>query len=323
MVKNMEKLDFLTEEQFIQLEILEKYDRQCAITDFSILLGGAVSSSYHTSEGNSLKDRTGWWWTKTSLLDYACVVCSDGNSDGYDVGTREIGARPVLPYSAISENSMNVVRGLNGIFEVEYGEYPQYVVSEDFSRTLESAYLNRTINQTDKKYTTDSVHPHDFDTSFQAREHIEYEYNGKKYIRFVGDSNCEGCVLSDGRKIQEGGVYWVEVEPIKWMIDEKNNIVLSKKIIFAGVQFDVQEYYTGDFENTTICIFLNEIFAKDIIPSVIDKTVEQMLEEKEQLLQELKVIQEGQQKLLVRETELVARIEHIQTEIKDKGQYGK
>ena len=36
------------------------------------------------------------------------------------------------------------------------------------------------------------------------RAHTEYEYNGSKYIRFVGDSNCDGEVLSDGRTIQSG-----------------------------------------------------------------------------------------------------------------------
>ena len=100
---------------------------------------------------------------------------------------REGGARPVLPYSSISRVSSNGVRGRNGILEVEYGEYPQTIVSEDFARTLESAYLNRTINQTGKSYTTDSVSYEDTDIPFQARTHIEYEYNGRKYIRFVAD----------------------------------------------------------------------------------------------------------------------------------------
>ena len=57
---------FLTEEQIFgdsQLDIIKNYGTKCAITDFSILLGGYVSSVDYTSEGNSRKDRTGWWWT--------------------------------------------------------------------------------------------------------------------------------------------------------------------------------------------------------------------------------------------------------------------
>ena len=162
------------------------------------------------------------------------------------------------------------MRGRNGILEVEYGEYPQTIVSEDFARTLERAYSNRTINQTGKSYTTDSVSYLDTDTPFQARTHIEYEYNGKKYIRFVGDSNCSGQVLSDGRTIQNGDVYWLEVEPIKWMIDKRTNIALSKKIIFSGVQFYRERNYKGDFNRTDIKKFMDEYFSKDIIPSMIN-----------------------------------------------------
>ena len=60
-------------------------------------------------------------------------------------------------------------------------------------------YSNNEMKTTGKSYTTDSVRYQDSDTPFQARTHTEYEYNGKKYIRFVGDSNCSGEVLSDGR----------------------------------------------------------------------------------------------------------------------------
>ena len=64
----MNSCTFLTEDQIFgnnQLDIFKKYGTKCAITDFSILLGGYVSSNYFTDEGNTNKDRAGWWWTKT------------------------------------------------------------------------------------------------------------------------------------------------------------------------------------------------------------------------------------------------------------------
>ena len=266
----MNNFTFLTEEQIFgndQLDILKEYGTKCAITDFSILLGG-YPSDYYTSEGNTRKDRTDWWWTKSSDGDNdARVVRKNGIRFWYRVYERTVGARPALPYSSISSISSNGVRGRNGILEVEYGEYPQTIVSEDFARTLERAYSNRTINQTGKSYTTDSVSYQDTDTLFQARTHIEYEYNGRKYIRFVGDSNCSGEILSDGRTIQNGDVYWVEVEPIKWMIDERTNIALSKKLIFSGVQFNRERNYKGNFNRTDIKEFMDRHFSKDITPS--------------------------------------------------------
>ncbi len=273
----MSEFTFLDEEQifgYTQLDILKKYGTKCAITDFSILLGGYVASGYYTSEGNSRKDRTGWWWTKSRYYnnDYqVCNITARGVNSAAFLHKRNNGARPALPYSSISSISSNRVRGSNGILEVEYGEYPQTIVSGDLAKNLERAYSNGRINQTGKSYTTDSVKFEDTDTPFQARTHIEYEYNGRKYIRFIGDSNCDGEVLSDGRRIQNGNIYWVEVKPIKWMIDEKANIALSKKIIFSGVQFDREEKYNGNFEETDIKKFMDNYFAKDIIPSYTRK----------------------------------------------------
>lgn len=67
----------LTEEQIFgdrQIEVFKKYDTQCAISDFAILLGGGVLDGFYTSEGKSLKNRTGWWWTKTPYDNTARVV---------------------------------------------------------------------------------------------------------------------------------------------------------------------------------------------------------------------------------------------------------
>ena len=262
-------LTFLTEEQIFgdnKLKILKKYGTRCAITDFSILLGGYVSSDYYTSEGNTRKDRTGWWWTKSSDGDNnARIVGEGGTSDWACVDRRYVGARPALPYSSIQSISSNGVRGKSGIKEIEYGEYPQTIVDENYSSELESAYNNGNLRTTGKTYTTDSVRYQDTDTSFRARTHTEYEYNGSKYIRFVGDLKCAGEFLSDGRTIKTGQAYWVRVEPITWLVDERANIALSKKLIFSGVQFKNRRDYKGDFDRTDIKQFMDNYFSKEII----------------------------------------------------------
>ena len=259
---------FLTEEQIFEnskLDILNRYGTKCAITDFSILLGGYVSSDHYTDEGNSKKDRTGWWWTKTPYDDDAGVVDISGNSCSSNVGKRSGGARPALPYSSISSISSNGVRGSSGIIEVEYGEYPQTIVDEGYSRELERLYNSNNLRTTGKSYTTDSVRYQCSDTPFRARKHTEYEYNGRKYIRFVGDSNCSNEELSDGRTIESGKPYWVAVEPITWLVDERANIALSKKLIFAGVQFKNCRDYKGDFDRTDIKQFMDRYFSKEIV----------------------------------------------------------
>ena len=259
---------FLTEEQIFgnsKLDILNRYGTKCAITDFSILLGGYVSPAYCADEGNSRKDWAGWWWTKTPCADGARIVYASGDSNYDNVNRRTGGARPALPYSSISSISSNGVIGSSGIKEVEYGEYPQTIVDEGYSRELERLYNSSNLRATGKNYTTDSVRYQDVVTPFRARTHTEYEYNGRKYIRFVGDSNCNVEVLSDGRKIESGKPYWVAVEPITWLVDERANIALSKKLIFAGVQFKNRRDYKGDFDKTNIKQFMDRYFSKEIV----------------------------------------------------------
>ena len=266
----MSNFTFLTEEQIFgnnKLEILNRYGTKCAITDFSILLGGYVDNDDHTKEGNTDKDRTCWWWTRTDDGDNdARVVNFAGYSNYYSVCYRSGGARPALSYSSISSFTSNRVRGNFGILEVEYGEYPQTIVDERFSRELEENYKRVSgIRKTGKTYTTDSVDCDDYDRSFEPRKHEEFEYKGRRYIRIVGDHNGKNYKLSDGRRIFFGEPYWVAVEPIKWLVDERANIALSKKIIFAGVQFKNRRDYKGDFDRTDIKQFMDQYFSKEIV----------------------------------------------------------
>ena len=125
----MSNFTFLTADQVFgtdQLEILKKYGVKCAITDFSILLGGIVSADNYTSEGRTLKDRTSWWWTKSSFrCDYSAHAVDQYGNENWDLVLERYGGfRPVIPYSEISSMCSDPVRDEYGILEVEYGEYP-------------------------------------------------------------------------------------------------------------------------------------------------------------------------------------------------------
>ena len=257
-----------------ELDIIKKYGPRCAITDFSILLGGYVPdyhtnedgyvSNFFTSEGTTGKDRAGLWWTKTSDWTEMNAVLYNyyngyNNYSEFFRDVRFIGARPAITYSIIKFNSTNEVRGYKNITEIEYGEYPQTIVDENYSNELEMAYNSKSLKTTGKKYTTDSVKASDWsenDAGFKPRQHKEFEYNGSKYIRFIADTHKDGAVLSDGRTIKTGQAYWVRVEPITWLVDKKANIALSKRIIFAGVQFHHSRSML-DFDRSDIKKFMD------------------------------------------------------------------
>ena len=281
----MSDFTFLNHEQIFgndRLDIIEKYGLKCAITDFSILLGGYVSSDNYTNEIIIQGNRTGCWWIKTPAFgDKSGIVLDSGHIFRDDIHVRYNSARPVLPLSVIASTSSNKVRNCDGILEVDYGEYPQTVVPLNLFFELEEAYNQNKLITTGKTYTTDSVFFDFNSTGFKARTHIEYQYKEKKYIRFIGDDNCKGEILSDGhRKILIGEPYWIEVEPITWLVDEKSGIALAKKILFAGVQFNSTHYLDGNFDKTFIKQFMDNYFSQDIIPSKL-KTSEDVREKQE------------------------------------------
>lgn len=286
----MSNFDFLTDEQvllyrdrrYLESDMFRKIGLNAVITDFSILLGGYVSDSITTSgmhgyfsdeEGYKLEDRVGHWWVKPEReFRLHAIKGDDAGLYREESYSRNIGARPVVTYSSISNLVTNKVRDKNGILEVEYGEYPQTVVEEDFARILENEFRNMShsnseMEKTGKSYTTDSLSYDDYSKIFKPRTHIEYEYKGKRYIRFVGDWNCKDEVLSDGREIEEGSPYWVRVEPIKWIIIEEEDIALCKKIIFAGIQYSYYDKYIHNFDECDIKVFMDKFFSKEILPS--------------------------------------------------------
>ena len=269
----MSEFTFLTQEQFFEddkLDIFKKRGTKAAVTDFSILLGAYVSN-YHVDGDSSLEGRTGYYWTKSDDgYNDACVVFGSGVHYNV-VRERRGGARPALPFSSIDRIPTNGVSGRrarDGILEIEYGYYPQKAVSKDMQTRLEREYSSGRIRKTGNGYTTDS-RPYDaYGDSFLEQRHEEYEYNGKRYVRVEANSYYDGndFTLSNGEDYCDGDSVWVEVAPVKWLVDERAKMMITEKLIFAGVQFNKERnYHTRDFDRTDIKTFMDRYLARDLV----------------------------------------------------------
>lgn len=279
-----------------QLDVLEKYGTRSAITDLVILTGGYCedSCSYMAPDDNSLKGRTGWVYTRSSDGDGDVRgVNRDGSRCNLYRYRRNGAVRPALLSSFIfSQISPNRVRGYNGTEEVEYGEYPQYAPDSDVQRRLENEYKNGNLRQTGRNYTFDKTEYDDYDQYFQPVTYEEYDYNGKRYIRIRANSDygSNSFKLSNGESYRNGDYVWVEVSPVKWLIDDKTQTLVSKRGLLAGIRFHTKDRsYNGDFSTTDMKEYLDKHMLRDLTQTATFTRVEDMTpEEKKEYEEEQK-----------------------------------
>ena len=278
-----------------QLEVMRKYGTKAAITDLCVLTGSYLceDTDYNIDEDSSLKGRTSWFWTRSDDNDNDVrAVGRNGLRDNSYRYKRDGAVRPALQSSVIfSQISPNRVRGYNGTEEVEYGEYPQYAADSRMQSILESEY-NRGMNKTGRSYTFDSVKYDDYDTGFKPVTYEEYEYQGKKYIRIRANSDFDGgkFKLSNGVEYRDGDYVWVEVSPVKWLIDDRTGILISKFGLVSGIRFlDKRTNYKGDFSRTEMKEYLDRYMIRDLTQTATFTRVQDMTpEEKAQFEEERK-----------------------------------
>ena len=281
-----------------QLEVMKKYGPAAAITDLCILTGCLFDQDnyFHINEDKSLAGRTGSYWTKSSAgFDYEVVTSFYGRRLPSSVGCRLEVIRPVLRSPEIfSQISSKRVKGYNGTEEVEYGEYPQMAADSRMQNILESKYYSGELKKTGGIYTFDSTQYDNYDIKFEPVTHEEYEYQGKKYIHKCASTrfghDCDGddemIMLSNGVKYEIFDDVWVEVSPVKWLIDDETETLIAKYGLVSGIKFlDEDTVYRGDFSKTELKMYLDKYMVHDLFQNIalIQTQTAINFEDKEQL----------------------------------------
>ena len=311
------KVTLLTEEQIFpddlresQLDVFKDYGIGAGISDLAIIQGGFTSHGHQTKDGRP----TGDIWTASSdglnirivPADLDLISQPDTKSTGQssnlaiscEPNALNIATRPVLPESVTKNIAKNITVEesafeTSGALVVHYGEYPQTVADDEATARLdalgEEALKKR---ETGKIYRFGNDTNSASDQQFEPKEYKEYEDCGKRYIRVKAKPYHKDSVLSNGGKLEKDKAYWVEVEPIEWLVDSTSGMMVAKQALFSGIPFDSKNEYRGDYASTVVSIFLNKFFAEDIVPSrasdignpsnlVVDVGDEQTLEKKE------------------------------------------
>ena len=256
-----------------QLNVLSRYGTIAPVTDLVILTGGYCENTqnYTAPDDNSLKGRTGWFYTRSSdsCGNILCVF-EDGLKYYEKCYLRDGAIRPVIQSSSIlSQISSERVRGYLGTEEVEYGEYPQYAADVDMQKKLENEYKRGNLKTTGRFYTFDKTKYFDYDQEFQPVKYEEYEYKGKRYIRFKANA-MEGILRLSNKAIYRcGDNVWIEVSPVVWLIDDKTQTLVSKRGLLSGIRYHTNKKdYSGDFSTTDMKEYFDKYMLHDLTQSV-------------------------------------------------------
>lgn len=280
-----------------QLEIFKICGTKAEISDYAILLGGSVYVPNYNSNNDIIKDRVGLWWTRDGnykynfqylpenvivtgencmmypFYDESYYVNRNGQLNVSSPQNKTIGIRPVYSddfSQLIKTQKSNFVEIGDNVFEYELWEWPQTIVDKELSNTLEYLYTCGQLNNTGIFYTYNNSDNKENIFRFKPSINLEYEFNNSTFVRVIALNKYKNQVLSNGEIVQQGKAYWVKVDPIIWLIDSKEMIALSKKIIMAGIPFLNNGSYKGtigDFHSSDIKRYMDLFMAPEMILS--------------------------------------------------------
>ena len=257
-----------------EIDEIADYDMKCAMTDFALLLGGELFNE-HVDRDLTLTGRTCKYWIDDFNAGFVGVISEEGKLSYKNSKCINFGIRPVLHYNDESQLPIYKKKIKDGIYEILYGDYPQYVADSDISEILESKFNNNTLNETGKKFTIND----DIDIGFFPKKIEEYEYKGKKYVRIECNYWSHQYHLSNGSICEGYNNYWVEVSPIHWILFEDSKMLVSKTSLISNIRFN-NIPYKGSFALTIMNKYLNSYFKYDILS---DRIIEQKEEKGNEL----------------------------------------
>ena len=158
-------------------------------------------------------------------------------------------------------------------------------------------------NKTGRNYTFDSTKYDDYDTGFKGITYDEYEYQGRKFIRVKANSDFDGgrFELSNGIEYRDGDFVWVEVSPVKWLVDDRTGTLISKIGLVSGIRYlDRGTNYKGNFDRTEMKSYLDKHMSRDLFQSAVLTRVQDMSPEEKKQYEEEQARAEKRKKHLFR-----------------------
>ncbi len=279
---------------------INKIEKQAEITDFAVLLGGYInncgydaenrngyywtSTNYYKPSSTDMYDESGEYIGYGNDDYKTYVIDSFGREKMWIPNATSVGIRPALKVNLESDAISDLIYCYNKQVGMRLGNYPQNAVPSALQIILENDFNCGNIDLTGVAYTLPLVKEHN-ETPFIPYNCYEFEYNNKKYVRVKAnfyskyfekyyqngkfykidklyDSNT--TKLSNGVEYSNGDYVWVEVSPVDWILNKKNDLLISKKIIAAGVAKDYTNIRCDEEDVITIGDYIEKYLKNDL-----------------------------------------------------------
>ena len=237
-----------------RLEIFKKRNIQAEVTDFALLLG-----AYCEKDEDDYLEKTASFFTMSSKGHMIRVVNAYGVKSLDFPNNYIFGFRPVINTSVRELIDNSRLKKDNETIVIQYGYYPQNVASASMQDDLNN---NKGF---DTLVTYRVFYPENRVEEMIDDLHVYY-YKGKKFVKVVATYALPiyEAELSNGVKYKRGDSVWVEINPINWLYDLNKNILVSEKILSAGLEYDDSHIKSNDFKNTKIKKYIDEHFHSEI-----------------------------------------------------------
>ncbi len=263
--------------------------KQVSATDYAIANQAIASPQYKCLSG---KPATLYWTPNYYIKkEYGIisksirVVDTKGVIKNGEANITRPATVPAFNINAKDIKTLNGVVSQKGVYHtVTFPnlQYPQSKVSDRLASELEYFYNTRKPSRSG--WYIGSITKN---KEWKAvEENNEYIYNGKRYVRVVGESEVvkrdDLNYFADGTQCKNGEVYWFEVEPITWIIanwenasinpvagpNETDELVLrAEEALLGGIPFSTNktDENKGLWQNSYIRALLNGYNLKDEI----------------------------------------------------------
>ncbi len=269
------EINLLSIEQIFRDEkyIFDSYGYDISNTDLSILTGAYV---YFGALAR------GWYWTQ-NISGNEKIGCINNKGEMVPTSSflRRGTIRPVLSSTELLTNgTLKRDTTITGVDIVEFGEYPQYAAPSSMQQILETEF-SKGLKKTGNTYTFDGNKNPDYYYKFMPVTYDEYEFGEKKYIRIKAQAYKDCFELSNGIKYLNDNHVWVEVTPVKWLVDNKNGLLISTRGLASGIRYAGNGAPDLKYSTSEMKEYLDKYMLHDLTQNVVFIKADDMNKERE------------------------------------------